>query len=402
MMKIVKHIAIVGCGLWLLTAPTAAAQNSTDSVVATAAADSTATIVAAATNSAQEVVEHGAHNAASAHGETDETAELKTTEIIAEHIADSYWWHITSVNGHHLSVYLPVIVRANGEWHVFSSRHLAHGEPYQGFHVATSGDYKNKIVSTDASGKEVRPLDISITKNALALLINSSILLIIFLSVARWYRRNPKNSTPSKFVCAIEMFVMDVEEDVIKASIGKDYKRYSPYLLTAFFFILVNNAMGIIPIFPGGANTTGNIAITCVLALCTMVAVNVFGNREYWKDVFWPDVPVWLKVPIPIIPAIELFGVFTKPFALMIRLLANIFAGHTVILALTFLVFLTVKMGAGINAGMTVLSILLSVVMNCLELLVAYIQAYVFTLLSAVFIGLSRQEHHAAHAKKES
>jgi F-type H+-transporting ATPase subunit a len=391
MMKIAKHIAIVGCGLWLLTAPTAAAQDSAASVVAAAATDSSALAAA----------EHSAHNA-SVHGETTEKAEPKTTEIIAEHIADSYWWHITSVNGHHLSVYLPVIVRANGEWHVFSSRHVAHGEPYQGFRLATSGDYKNKIVTTDASGKDLRPLDISITKNALALMINSCILLVIFFSVARWYKRNPKNSTPSKFVCAIEMFVMDVEEDVIKASIGKDYKRYSPYLLTAFFFILVNNAMGIIPIFPGGANTTGNIAITCVLALCTMVAVNLFGNREYWKDVFWPDVPVWLKVPIPIIPAIELFGVFTKPFALMIRLLANIFAGHTVILALTFLVFLTVKMGTGINAGMTVLSILLSVVMNCLELLVAYIQAYVFTLLSAVFIGLSRQEHHVAHAKKES
>ncbi|GHT72551.1 ATP synthase subunit a [Bacteroidia bacterium] len=334
---------------------------------------------------------------------TEPAEKLPVGEIIAEHIADSYWWHITTINEHHVSVYLPVIVctQDNG-WQVFSSKHLAHGEPYNGLYIAKEGKYKGKIVGTNAeTGAEYKPWDISITKNVLALMVNSTIMLVLFLSVSRWYRRRPKNAVPSGFVCAVEMFVMDVEEDVIKASIGKDYKRYSPYLLTAFFFILINNAMGIIPIFPGGANTTGNIAITCVLGLCTMVAVNLFGNREYWKEVFWPDVPVWLKVPIPIIPAIELFSVFTKPFALMIRLLANIFAGHTVILALTFLVFLTVKMGIGVNAGMTVFSVILSIVMNCLELLVAYIQAYVFTLLSAVFIGLSRPEHHVAKVKNK-
>jgi F-type H+-transporting ATPase subunit a len=329
-------------------------------------------------------------------------AEMPVGEIISEHTADSYWWHVATYNGHHLSIYLPVIVRSpEGHWHMFSSSRLAHGGSYEGFRVPEQGKHKGKIVCVSpATRMEERPWDISITKNALALMMNSAIMLVLFLSVARWYKRHPKNATPNKFVCAIEMFVMDIEEDVIRSSIGKDYKRYSPYLLTAFFFILVNNAMGIIPIFPGGANTTGNIAITCVLALCTMLAVNVFGNREYWKDIFWPDVPVWLKVPIPIIPIIEVFSVLTKPFALMIRLLANVFAGHTVILALTFLVFITAKMGVGINAGMTVFSVLLSVVMNCLELLVAYIQAYVFTLLSAVFIGLSRQEHHVEKVVK--
>ncbi|GHU95782.1 ATP synthase subunit a [Bacteroidia bacterium] len=337
---------------------------------------------------------------AAEHSDTAHSAaELTAGEIIAEHIGDSYWWHITTWNGHPVAVFLPVIVHANDGWHCFSSRHLEEGEPYNGFYIARQGKYKGKVVAADVEGNEYRPWDISITKNALALIINSAIMLVLFLSAARWYKRRPKNSVPNKFVCTIEMLVMSVEDDIVKSSIGKDYKRYSPYLLTAFFFILINNVMGIIPFFPGGANTTGNIAITCVLALCTMVAVNLFGNKEYWKEIFWPDVPVWLKVPIPIIPAIEFFGVLTKPFALMIRLLANIFAGHTVILALTFLVFLTVKMGTGINAGMTVFSIILSVVMNCLELLVAYIQAYVFTLLSAVFIGLSRPEHH--HAVKK-
>ena len=191
---------------------------------------------------------------------------------------------------------------------------------------------------------------------------------------------------------AVEIFVMNIEDEVIRKSIGKDYARYSPYLLTAFFFIFINNLMGLIPIFPGGANTTGNIAITFTLAICTMVAVNVFGNKAYWKDIFWPDVPMWMKVPIPLMPIIELFGLISKPFALMIRLFANIMTEHSIVIALTCLIFITAKMGAAMHAGMTVFSVLLSVFMNCLELLVAYIQAYVFTMLSAVFIGLSRPE----------
>jgi F-type H+-transporting ATPase subunit a len=339
--------------------------------------------------------------AADGHGSGEEKEELAIGDVITEHIFDSYWWHITTYKERHVSIYLPVIVRSDGGgWHVFSSKRLAHGESYRGFRIAEKGaKHEGKVVGVSAAGEVYRPWDISITKNALALMINSAIMLGIFLGAARWYRRRPKNSTPSRFVCAVEMFVMDVEEGIVHASIGKDYKRYSPYLLTAFFFILINNVMGIIPIFPGGANTTGNIAITLVLALCTMAAVNLFGNREYWREIFWPDVPLLLKAPIPLMPLIEFFGVLTKPFALMIRLLANIFAGHTVILAFTLLIFITAKLGAGINAGMTVFSIALSLVMNCLELLVAYIQAYVFTLLSAVFIGLSRPEHHVAHKK---
>jgi F-type H+-transporting ATPase subunit a len=325
---------------------------------------------------------------------------LPVGDIISEHTADSYWWHITTINHHHLSLYLPVIVRsADDGWHVFSSERLAHGESHNGFRIADDGKYKGKITGVNAAGETYRPWDISLTKNALALLVNSAVMLVLFLCAARSYRRRPKNAAPGKFACAVEMVVMDIEEEIIQKSIGADYKRYSPYLLTAFFFILINNVMGLIPFFPGGANTTGNIAITLVLAACTLVAVNVFGNREYWKEIFWPEVPLWLKVPIPLMPAIELFGVISKPFALMIRLLANIFAGHTVMLAFTLVIFITVKMGASVNAGMTVFSVIMSVFMSFLELLVAYIQAYVFTLLSAVFIGLSRPAHHVKTKK---
>jgi F-type H+-transporting ATPase subunit a len=155
--------------------------------------------------------------------------------------------------------------------------------------------------------------------------------------------------------------------------------------------------MGLIPIFPGGANLTGNIAVTLVLAALTFLVVNIFATREYWREIFWPDVPVWLKVPVPIMPAIEAFGIITKPFALMIRLFANIMGGHSAILGLTCLIFITAKMGAAASASFTVVSVAFTVFMLFVELLVAYIQAYVFTMLSAVFIGLSRVEphHHA-------
>ncbi len=327
--------------------------------------------------------------------------DVAVQDIIFEHLQDSYWWHITTINDTHVTLYLPIIVRSSDSgWHLFSSRRLAHGERFEGFHIAPDGPHAGKVVTEDPSGAEIRPLDISLTKNALALLINSALMTILFLSVARWYKRRPKHAVPGGLIGALEMFVMNIEDEVIRKSIGRDYKRYSPYLLTAFFFILINNIMGLLPVFPGGANTTGNIAITMTLALCTMVAVNLFGNKEYWKEILWPDVPTWMKVPIPLMPVIELFGIISKPFALMIRLFANIMAGHTIILALTCLIFVTAKMGAATNTGMTAFSVLLSIFMNCLELLVAYIQAYVFTMLSSVFIGLSRPEHHKSKPKQ--
>ena len=322
--------------------------------------------------------------------------DVNAGEIVMEHISDSYEWHITKIGGTDIVIPLPVILYShNSGWHLFSSHHLYPvGKEHEGFKIATEGDYEGKIVETSATGEEVRPIDISITKTVLALLINCLILVLIILGCARWYRnKKPEDPAPKGFVGFMEMFIMMVENDVIKACIGKEYKRYSPYLLTAFFFIFVNNIMGIIPIFPGGANVTGNIAVTFVLALCTFIAVNVFGNKEYWKEILWPEVPTWLKFPVPIMPSIELFGIFTKPFALMIRLFANIMAGHSAILALTSIIFVTVSMGVVVNSLMTGVSFLFIIFMDCMEILVAFIQAYVFTMLSSVFIGLSRQEH---------
>lgn len=316
-------------------------------------------------------------------------------EYLYGHVRDSYEWHITTVKGKPVSIPLPVIViskNGNG-FHCFSSKHLEEGE-YKGFHIAPAGSkYENKIVESGADGSEIRPWDFSITKNVAGLLINSALLLFIVLGTASWYRKHDAaEEAPTGAVGLMEMLVTMVEDDIIKDCVGEDYRKYSPYLLTAFFFIFLNNLMGIVPFFPGGANVTGNIAVTLVLALFTFFTVNIFGNRHYWKEILWPEVPTWLKVPVPLMPAIEIIGIFTKPFSLMVRLFANILAGHFMILGVVAVVFLTAKMGVAINSGLSAVAVFLGVFMDCLELLVAFIQAYVFTMLSAVFIGLSRQK----------
>ena len=324
--------------------------------------------------------------------ESDEV-DLDIQEYLMGHVGDAYEWHITTVNAKPVSIPLPVILYSKTSgWHCFSSKHLEEGS-HEGFYISTSEKYEGKIVEQNATGEEIRPLDLSITKNVLALLFNSLLLVILVLSAARWYRRHDAvEEAPKGFAGLMEMMVTMVEDDIIKECVGPDYKRYSPYLLTAFFFIFINNLMGIVPFFPGGANVTGNIAVTLVLAVCTFIAVNVFGNKHYWKDILWPDVPTWLKVPVPLMPAIEIIGMFTKPFSLMVRLFANIFAGHCMILGVVAVIFLTAKMGVAMNAGLSAVAIFLGVFMDVLELLVAFIQAYVFTMLSAVFIGMSRQE----------
>lgn len=325
----------------------------------------------------------------------DKAPTVDVKEIVLGHMSDAYNWHITSWGGHHVAIPLPVIVRSQGgTWHVFSSARLDHGASYEGFYI--DHERQGKIYEHTAAGS-VRPWDISVTKNVVQIWIVAAILLGVFLGVARSLRRRKaSDDAPRGFVGLIEMFVLMVNDDIIKPSIGEaHYKPYAPFLLTAFFFIFTTNLLGLLPIFPGGANVTGNITITFFLALCTLLAINLFGNREYWREVFWPDVPTWLKVPIPMMPVIELLGIFTKPFALMVRLFANMMGGHAVILSLTCVIFITFQVSAAVGTSLSLVSFVLMVFMNCLELLVAFIQAYVFTMLSAVFIGLAHPQHHA-------
>ena len=332
--------------------------------------------------------------ATAAHGHGG-GGEISVKSIVFDHIKDAYSWHITSWGKHHISIPLPVILRGqNGEWEVFLSSKLEHSPTgnYKGFYISHSeGAYNGRIVEIDAqSGKEIRPLDFSLTKTAVGIWISALLLIILIMTCARWARRNT-GSAPKGFIGFMEMFIMDINDGLIKACIGPKYSRYSPYLLTVFFFIFLNNILGLIPLFPGGVNVTGNITVTFFLACCTFLMTNIFGSKEHFKEIFWPDVPHALK---PIMIPIEIIGMFTKPFALMVRLFANIMAGHTIILCLVSIIFVTATLGVVLFTSMTLVSVLFSLFMNALELLVAYIQAYVFTMLSAVFIGLSVQEHH--------
>lgn len=331
------------------------------------------------------------------HSETQEKKEVDMKKLIFGHIGDAYDWHITTIDGHHISIPLLCIVKGQNGWDVFCSSklgHEGHYTEYNGYRIAEDGEPNAGKIIEVSTGE--RPIDLSITKNVLSLLISCTLLLVIFLSIANKYKKNNR-TRPTGIQAVLEPLIISLHDDIIKPSIGKNYKKFSSYLLTAFFFIFLNNVLGIIPIFPGGANLTGNIAITLVLALITFFLTNIYGTKEYWKEIFWPEVPAWLKVPIPIMPFIEVIGIFTKPFALCIRLFANMFAGHVMVLVLIGLIFVFSAMSTAVGGVVSIFSVLLVVFMSLLECLVCFIQAYVFTMLSAIFIGLAQVEPH--HSK---
>lgn len=326
---------------------------------------------------------------------------LDAGKLIFDHILDSYDWHICTWKGKHISIYLPIIVFSEGELYTFSSRHFHHGHQYHTknkhgddviFEIPEEGKYEDKVVRVMDDGTLVKPFDISITKTVCGLLISCTLLVIVFLLVAKGYRQRQEKA-PKGLQALIEPLIIYVRDDIAKPNIGKDYERYFPYLLTVFFFIFLNNILGLIPFFPFGANITGNIAVTAVLALFTFLITNITGKKHYYEDIFnTPGVPWWLKFPLPLMPVIEVVGCFIKPVVLAIRLFANITAGHIVLLGFICMIFIVGEMSAMAGAGMSVLSVLLAIFADCLEVLVAYIQAYVFTLLSAIYFGMAAKE----------
>ena len=331
-----------------------------------------------------------------------EGEKFDSKSFIFGHTGDSYCFHITEIKGKPVCVWLPVIVKSEEQgWCVFSSKHvceLKDGETYNNFFIEPmTSDFKpGKLVEINSAGEVVRPFDISFTKNAFGIFIVCIFLLAFFLPAAAKYKKDPM-ANPTRYQGMVEWLTYMVLDGIVKPSIpGDKYKKFAPYLLTAFFFIFFSNIFGLIPFFPFSANVTGNLSITVVLALLTYFFINVFGNKHYWKDILWPDVPMFLKA-FPLMPIIELISTITKPFALMVRLFANILAGHIVIMVLMGLIFILGGMyGAGVGIGTSVVSILMSVFMLALELLVAYIQAYVFTMLSSIFIGLAQEEPEEA------
>jgi F-type H+-transporting ATPase subunit a len=271
---------------------------------------------------------------------------------------------------------------------------------YKGFKLAKKGEHKGKIVRVKEGTMEIdeeasMPLDFSITKNVLAIFVSILLLSWIFISIGRAYTRR-KGKAPTGLQNFLEPLIIFLRDEVAKAAIGeKKYEKFLPYLLTLFFFIFINNLLGLVPIFPGGANVTGNLAVTGIMALFTFAITTFSGNKAYWQHIFnTPGVPWWLKVPIPIMPVVEFLGIFTKPFVLMVRLFANITAGHIIVLGFMSLIFIFGNMATVAGLGVAPVSIAFGIFMFLLEFLVAFIQAYVFTLLSALYFGMAIEEHH--------
>jgi len=338
--------------------------------------------------------------AAGSSGQEGESG-LNPGRIIIDHIIDSHEWHIASIGHTHISVPLPVILLDDGQLHVFMSSKFHHGhDAYNGYRLMPEGEYKGKIVKVLDDGVTIDssdplPLDFSITKNVFAILFSSILIGIIFISIARSYKRR-EGKEPKGLMSWMEPLILFIRDDIALPSIGHhNYMKYMPYLLTVFFFIFFNNLLGLIPLFPGGANVTGNIAVTMVMAVFTFAITTYKANKNYWVHIFnTPGVPWWLKYPVPLMPIVELMGVFTKPFVLMVRLFANITAGHIIILSFVTIIFIFGNINVGLGYGVSIFSVVFILFMTMLELLVAFIQAYVFTLLSALYFGMATEEHH--------
>ena len=335
----------------------------------------------------------------------EEAAKVKSGEatfnpvpVIMHHIADAHDWHLWGEGENSVTIPLPVILWDNG-LQVFMSSKFHHNEAV----VESNGNYyinfHEKIYKTDAQGtitphvdekgavhlQNAKALDFSITKNVASMLLSFVILILVFSAVASNYKKG--NMVPKGIAGFIEPLIIFIRDEVAIPNIGeKKYAKFMPYLLTLFFVIWINNLLGLLP---GAANVTGNIAVTFVLALIALIVVNFSGNKGYWGHMLWmPGVPVPVKL---ILAPIELVGIITKPFALMIRLFANITAGHIIIMSLISLIF--IFQSAFMSAG----SIPLALFIYCLELLVAALQAFVFTMLVSLFIGTAVAEHDDHH-----
>jgi F-type H+-transporting ATPase subunit a len=318
-------------------------------------------------------------------------------EMIMEHVVDNHEWHIARIGHFDLYIPLPVLLICEGQFHAFWSTKFHDNKTPYGLTISKVGANKGKIVTVreKMTGKGPNVYDFSITKTVLAIFLSGFFLILIFISVANRYKKNP-NQAPHGLQNLLEPLILFIRDDVAKSSIGeKKYEKYLPYLLTIFFFILFNNLLGIIPIFPGGANVTGNIAVTGVIAAFTLIITTISGNKHYWIDIInTPGVPWWLKVPIPLMPIVEIIGIITKPFVLMVRLFANMTAGHIIILGFISIIFIFGQISSALGIGVGIPTLLFMIFMDLLELLVAVIQAYVFTLLSALYFGLATIEPH--------
>jgi F-type H+-transporting ATPase subunit a len=325
-----------------------------------------------------------------AKAEGHEAKAFNVTETILEHIKDDHSWHLWGET----SLALPVILYTPKGFEVFSSAKFMN-EHHE--HIAYKGNFDYKIIegkvkivdATEAVDLEASKAlwDFSITKNVASLFISVLILLVVLLTAAGAYKKTGITSAPKGVQSFMEPIVLFVRDEVAIPNIGKKkFAKYMPFLLTIFFLVLTNNFLGLIPFFPGGANVSGNIAFTMTLAVCVFVVVNLSANKSYWEHIFWMPGMHW-SMKLFLAP-IELIGVFTKPISLMIRLFANITAGHILVLSLICLIFIFKTVYA------SAIAVPFAVFIGLIELLVAFLQAYIFTMLSAMYIGMATEEHH--------
>jgi F-type H+-transporting ATPase subunit a len=310
----------------------------------------------------------------------NEAKKLDISEVILHHVMDDHIWHLW--DGHNGTFFLPIIVYSSEKGlECFSSHHF-----YDEHHnLVEYNGYKLEHNHISLVESDEHVLDLSITKNVAMLLINAALLLIVFLLMARSAKKN-SGKAPKGLQSFLEPVIIFVRDEIVKPNIGKHYEKYMPYMLTLFFFILFGNLLGLVP---GSGNLTGNIAVTLTLAVLTFIITNVKGNKGYWSHILWtPGVPLPLRI---VILPVELIGIFTKPFSLTVRLFVAITAGHIVLLSLLSLTFIFQSYWVGGISSLIVLFI------NLIELLVAGIQAYVFTLFSSLYIGMATADHDEHH-----
>ena len=311
-------------------------------------------------------------------------------EVVFEHIGDSHSWHMFGG----AALPLPIILYTDKGLEVFSSAKFEHGHAdHQGkyYTYRLVNDRVNIVEANDSLVARAtvmklnkRLIDFSITRNVASMWMGMIVLLLVFFAITSSYKKRV-GKAPKGLQSLLEPVVVFVRDEVAIPNIGVKYARYMPLLLTIFFFILINNLLGLVPFFPGGFNLTGNIAVTLTLSFIVLVVINLSGNKYYWKHIFTPDIPLALYI---IMIPVEVIGIISKPFALMIRLFANITAGHIIVLSLISLIFIFK------TAWMSAVSVPFVVFMDCIELLVAFLQAFIFTMLTSLFIGMAVEEHH--------
>jgi F-type H+-transporting ATPase subunit a len=366
---------------------------------------------------AQEVDHHDKHvpNQSEGKEEQEQTKKFDANEVIFGHVLDAHQFHFLSYTGsdghlHHVGIPLPVILYSPQKgFSFFSSGKFHHGEDVHDGYLLVTPEYREHLIESGYSKEDVEKLknetiiavddksiplenvkvyDFSLTRNVVQMFIALALLVWLLLSVAKRYREQGADKAPKGMQNLMEVLITFTRDEVAKPNLGHRYQKYMPYLLTVFFFILINNIIGLIP---GTANVTGNIAFTAVLGIISFIVILFSSNKHYWGHIFNPPVPGGVK---PIMIPVEVLGIFTKPIALIVRLFANMIAGHIIIICLISLIFIFGNLSAGVGWGFSPVSIAFTVFIYFIEILVAFLQAYIFTNLTAVFIGQAFEGSH--------